>query len=107
MDNTELLALARKTREALDAEDAEDEAFQSEYGDGEAEEAIERSLEATEAKGDPYWTTAKADGVDSKGNVYKRGDRIFYYPNGKVTLAGKDAEKASREFDAAVADEGW
>jgi hypothetical protein len=35
----------------------------------------------------------------------KKGDRIFYYPRTKTVLTGPEAEQASREFEAAAADE--
>lgn len=54
---------------------------------------------------DPRWITAKYDGTDKKGNKYKKGEEIFYYPRTKTILAGKDAEQASRDFDAAKADD--
>lgn len=55
--------------------------------------------------GDPYWTTAKFNSTDQAGRPVKRGDRIFYYPRTKTVLTGEAAEKASREFEAAAADE--
>lgn len=58
------------------------------------------------AAGDPYWFTAKSPGTDSKGKPFKKGDRVFFYPRTKTTLTGPEAEKASREFDMARADEG-
>lgn len=54
---------------------------------------------------DPYWLTAKYPGKDAKGKPFKKGERVFYYPNTKTFLTGKDAEKASKEFEAAKADE--
>lgn len=72
------------------------------------------SLSVTEGYGsrggrgrDPYWMTARSDGKDSKGNAYKKGDEVFYYPNTKTILAGDAAKKASREFDAARDDEAF
>lgn len=56
-------------------------------------------------KGDPRWMTAKYPGVDRDGNQVRAGDRIFYYPKGRVVLTGAAAEQASRDFDAAAADE--
>lgn len=61
---------------------------------------------ATAQRGDPYWTTAKFDSKDSKGNAVKKGDRIFYYPRTKTVLTGEAAETASREFEASCQDEG-
>ena len=61
----------------------------------------------TAALGDPYWVVAKFSGKDNKGRPFKKGDRVFYYPRTKTFLTGPEAEKASRDFDAAVADEGY
>lgn len=57
------------------------------------------------ASRDPFWMVAKYPGKDAKGNPVRRGDRVFYYPSTKTMLTGEDAEKASREFDAARSDE--
>jgi hypothetical protein len=54
---------------------------------------------------DPYWLTAKYPGVDKNGNPFKKGDRVFYYPIGKVVLTGKEAEAAARDFEARRFDE--
>lgn len=54
---------------------------------------------------DPYWMTAKYSGVDKNGKPFRAGERVFYYPNGKVILTGKEAEAAARDFDAARFDE--
>lgn len=54
---------------------------------------------------DPFWIKAKYPGKDINGKPFKKGDRVFYYPNTKTFLTGADAEKASREFEAAKADE--
>lgn len=58
-------------------------------------------------KNDPYWTTAKFDSLDAKGNPVKRGTRIFYYPKGRKVYQGADAEQASRDFQAAAQDEAF
>ncbi|MFA4971345.1 MAG: hypothetical protein WC683_01945 [bacterium] len=54
---------------------------------------------------DPYWITAKYAGKDAQGTPFKKGDRVFYYPHDRSTLAGKAAEQAAREFQAAKDDE--
>lgn len=54
---------------------------------------------------DPYWMTAKYPGRDHKGNPFKKGERVFYYPRTKTMLTGAEAEKASLEFEAAKFDE--
>jgi len=65
------------------------------------------SQKVTAAKGDPYWMVAKFPGRDTKGNPFKKGDRVFYYPRTKTFLTGPDAEQASRDMDAARFDEGY
>jgi hypothetical protein len=56
---------------------------------------------------DPYWTTARFDGPSSNrdGTPIKRGDRIFYYPNGRQSFVGKEAEAAAADFQACAQDE--
>jgi hypothetical protein len=54
---------------------------------------------------DPYWTTARFSGKDAHGRPVKKGDRIFYYPATRTILTGEEADQASREFSAAIADE--
>lgn len=54
---------------------------------------------------DPYWTTAKFDSTSRDGQPVRKGDRIFYYPKGRVVLVGEAAEQASRDFEAARFDE--
>jgi hypothetical protein len=49
--------------------------------------------------------TAKYPGRDHKGNPFKKGERVFYYPRTKSFLTGEDAEQASRDFDSAKFDE--
>lgn len=54
---------------------------------------------------DPYWITAKYAGKDAKGTPFRKGERVFYYPNDRSILAGKNAEQAAAEFQAAADDE--
>lgn len=54
---------------------------------------------------DPYWITAKWPGVDKHGTPFKKGDRVFYFPNGREIVAGEKAEQAARDFEAAAFDE--
>ena len=54
---------------------------------------------------DPYWTVARFDGIDTKGNPIRKGDAIFYYPRTHSVYAGAAATEASRDFDAAAFDE--
>lgn len=57
-------------------------------------------------RGDPYWLTARFDSKCQCGTPIKKGQRAFYYPNGKrILCAGTCGEKASREFEAARQDE--
>ena len=57
--------------------------------------------------GDPYWTTAKFDSVTADGEQVRRGDRIFYYPRGRVVLIGAKAEAAAADFMACAQDEAF
>lgn len=57
--------------------------------------------------GDPYWTTAKFDSVDAKGNKVKKGDKILYFPKGKQVFTGADAEREWASFESAAADESF
>jgi hypothetical protein len=54
---------------------------------------------------DPRWITTRYPSTDTDGNPVPVGTRAFYYPTGKQLLTGEKAEKASREFEAACADE--
>jgi hypothetical protein len=54
---------------------------------------------------DPYWMTAKYAGKAQDGTPFKKGDKVFYYPATKTILAGAAADKAARDFQAAVDDE--
>ncbi len=72
---------------------------------GAAEDSI-RAIRPN-ASGDPYWMTARFPGKDSKGRPVRKGDKVFYYPRTRTMLTGEEAERASREFDAAVFDEGY
>lgn len=65
------------------------------------------SQKVTAARGDPYWMEAKFPGRDAKGNPFKKGDRVFYYPLTKTFLTGPEAQQASRDMDAARFDEGY
>lgn len=69
--------------------------------------AVRRQMQRQAARysRDPYWMTAKYSGVDKNGKPFRAGERVFYYPNGKVILTGKEAEAAARDFDAARFDE--
>ena len=51
-------------------------------------------------KGDPFWKIARFDDGD-----IKKGDRVFYFPRTRRALKGEAAEQASRDFEAARADE--
>ena len=56
---------------------------------------------------DPHWITAKFDGVDRKGLPFKKGDQVFYYPNGREIYAGANAEAAEADFKACAEDEAF
>jgi hypothetical protein len=57
-------------------------------------------------RNDPRWQTARFPGQCAKCKApIKIGERIFYYPSGKITLSGKCAETAAAEFEAMAADE--
>jgi hypothetical protein len=64
-----------------------------------------RGKTAARYRNDPYWMTAKYPGKDKNGKPFRAGERVFYYPIGKVILTGKEAEAASQDFDAARFDE--
>ena len=57
-------------------------------------------------QGDPRWITARFASTCACGlHGIARGERIFYYPNGKQAFGGACAETASRDFEAARFDE--
>lgn len=59
--------------------------------------------------GDPYWTTARFGGpsANKDGAMIKRGDRIFYYPNGRQSFVGAEAEAAALDFESCAQDEAF
>ncbi len=59
-------------------------------------------------RNDPYWTTARWDGIDANGRGYLKGERIFLFPKGQrgnVVFSGDNAERESRAFESAKFDE--
>lgn len=58
-------------------------------------------------RGDPYWTVARWDGVDYRGNPVAKGTEIFYYPRTRTVMQGEDAKRASAEFNAVAEDEAF
>jgi len=56
-------------------------------------------------RGNPYWMTVRYAGKDKNGKPFKRGDRVFYYPNTRTCLTGEEAEQAARAFEAARSDD--
>lgn len=54
---------------------------------------------------DPRWITARFPGVDRHGRAFIKGARVFFYPRSKTILTGEEADQASRDFEAARADE--
>lgn len=58
--------------------------------------------------GDPYWLTARFTGTCAGrtcDHPIRKGDRIFYYPNGRKAYVGPCAEAAAADFDSAAFDE--
>lgn len=55
--------------------------------------------------GDPRWITARFDSQGACGHSIKRGERIFYYPNGRKAFCEKCGEPASARFVAEAQDE--
>jgi hypothetical protein len=53
--------------------------------------------------------TAKFAGpsANKDGTPIKRGDRIFYYPNGRKAFVGSEAEAASNDFQSCAQDEAF
>lgn len=69
------------------------------------EHAQTRGKTAARYSRDPYWMVAKYPGVDKNGKPFRAGERVFYYPSGKIILTGKEAEAAARDFAAHAFDE--
>jgi hypothetical protein len=60
--------------------------------------------------GDPHWITARYPGVCAARDCTQaiaRGDRAFYYPNGRALYAAPcgHADTNSRDFEACAFDE--
>ncbi len=59
---------------------------------------------------DPRWLTVRYPcRCHTCGTEIKRGERAYYYPNGKTMLCGRDAcgPQAERDFEAEAADEAF
>jgi hypothetical protein len=58
---------------------------------------------------DPYWLTARFNSDCAKCHKHiKKGDRIFYYPNGRKAYCEDPCGKeASADFEAAAQDEAF
>jgi GH18 family chitinase len=56
-------------------------------------------------RGDPRWMDAKYPGTDSKGNPFKKGEKVLYWPSTKTFMTGKDAQDAWRNFQSEKGDE--
>ena len=54
---------------------------------------------------DPHWITARFPGTDAKGTPFHKGDRVFYFPNGKRIYAGQAGIEAFARFESERADE--
>ena len=59
----------------------------------------------TRYKGDPHWIIAKYPGTDAHGRPFAKGERVFYFPNGKRIYAGPAADEASARFESERADD--
>ncbi len=61
--------------------------------------------------GDPRWIDARFDQICSRcGRLISRGDRTFYFPNGRTSAYCERDEcggKESRDFNAASFDEDY
>lgn len=58
---------------------------------------------------DPYWMTARFAGPSNNrnGQSINKGDRIFYYPNGRQSFVGAEAEAAAADFKSCANDEAF
>ncbi len=59
-------------------------------------------------RGDPNWMTARFPGTcagKTCDHRIRKGDRIFYYPNGRQAFVGSCAEAASADFASCMFDE--
>ena len=57
---------------------------------------------------DPYWTTARfVSKCRTCGRAIRKGERIYYYPAGRVVLCDNDncGGQGERDFQAAAFDE--
>lgn len=54
---------------------------------------------------DPFWMKARFPGKASNGDPINKGDPVFYYPRTRAIYVGEEAERRSREFNAARFDE--
>lgn len=54
---------------------------------------------------DPHWITTKYPTVRLDGSVIPAGTEAFYYPAGKTTLFGQEANDAAAKFAAERQDE--
>ncbi len=56
---------------------------------------------------DPSWIIARFASACQCGAAITKGQRVFYYPNGKKCLCQTCSEKASAEFQSAAQDEAF
>jgi hypothetical protein len=56
-------------------------------------------------KGDPRWMEAKYPGVDSKGNSFRKGEEVLYWPSTKTFMTGPEAKAAWQKFLSEKGDE--
>lgn len=74
---------------------------------GPAESGNERKRKMRYRNLDPYWLNARFDSRCACGAAIQKGERIFYYPNGKRALCAKCGATASAEFEGAKQDEAF
>lgn len=52
------------------------------------------------ASRDPYWLDARFASVCSCGQKIRKGDQIYYYPNGRTAVCEKCGEQGERDMNA-------
>lgn len=55
--------------------------------------------------GDPRWIRAKYPGKADDGTLFKKGEKVLYWPRTKTFMVGRKAEQAWRQFQSEAADE--
>jgi predicted kinase len=70
-----------------------------------AKESLDEYGRRRSSGGDPRWIKAKYAGTDAKGQPFKKGEEVLYYPHGKKIYAGENAKSAWRDFLSMRGDE--